>query len=362
MISIMNTNFHEGYKVMKVTRIVIMALMVAIGMTATSMGQVVPTNVWTDFGGTECTVNGEQVGAGSVIEAFDPEGILCGQRTVTAAGRYIGMPVYGDDDFTSGVDEGCESGDAVLFKIDGKVAYKLGPGSDIWSGLGPLRLMNLATSDITIFDLSVIGPDGGAGEAGTEVIYQVDVYNNGDGVDLVTLEASSQNGWSTSVDSNPDGNYIGAGEHITVEVRVSIPAGTIIGAQDILTLTAASRFNVAETYDKEVTTTVDESTDVADGGYAIPGQFSLGQNYPNPFNPETKIAFALDKTSDVTLEVFDILGRKVSTLHSGYLGAGQHEFTWYGVDQNGRQAASGIYFYRLSANEFNLTRKMTLLK
>ena len=50
------------------------------------------------------------------------------------------------------------------------------------------------------------------------------------------------------------------------------------------------------------------------------------------------------------------------TLFSGYLSAGEHSYTWRGIDASGRQAASGIYFYRLTSNQYSLTRKMTLLK
>ncbi len=86
MITILNTNFHEGYKVMKVTRILIMALMVAVGMTAAALGQVIPTNVWTDFGGTACTVNGNPMPIGSIVQAFDQTGVLCGERFTTDGG------------------------------------------------------------------------------------------------------------------------------------------------------------------------------------------------------------------------------------------------------------------------------------
>lgn len=360
MITILNTNFHEGYKVMKVTRVLIMMLVVVAGIATTSSGQVIPTNVWTDFGGTSCTVNGSPMPTGSIVQAFDQSGVLCGQRITASPGVYVATSVYGDDQFTPSVDEGCVANEVVVFKVNGIVASKLGPASDQWVGTGPIQLMNLATTQQ--FSINVVGPNEGTGVAGDPVVYTVTVENNGDGIDWINLDLLSSMGWSITDNQASNSFYLNPGETKQIEVTVHVPGNALVGQQDELTISVTSLFDPSADFNKVITTTVDQSTDVSDGGYAIPGQFSLGQNYPNPFNPETKISFSLAKTADVTLEVFDILGRKVSTLHSGYLGAGQHEFTWYGVDESGRQAASGIYFYRLSSNEFNLTRKMTLLK
>jgi hypothetical protein len=89
----------------------------------------------------------------------------------------------------------------------------------------------------------------------------------------------------------------------------------------------------------------------------IPVKFSLTQNFPNPFNPQTVISYSLDKTADVRLEVFDLLGRKVQTLVNGEMDAGNHDFVWKGTEQG-----AGVYFYRLSADGRSETRKMVLLK
>jgi glucose/arabinose dehydrogenase len=90
---------------------------------------------------------------------------------------------------------------------------------------------------------------------------------------------------------------------------------------------------------------------------SVPTQFTLTQNYPNPFNPETTIRFGLPKTADVRLSVFDLSGRTIAVLASGPLAPGWHEATW-----NGEGLASGIYFYHLSAGQFEHTRSMLLLK
>jgi photosystem II stability/assembly factor-like uncharacterized protein len=85
--------------------------------------------------------------------------------------------------------------------------------------------------------------------------------------------------------------------------------------------------------------------------------FALEQNYPNPFNPSTAIRYQLSAVSDVRLEVFDMLGRKVSTLVNERQAAGSYQATF-----NAAGLASGIYFYKLQAGSFSETKKMMLVK
>ena len=94
----------------------------------------------------------------------------------------------------------------------------------------------------------------------------------------------------------------------------------------------------------------------------MPEQFALGQNFPNPFNPETTIAYDLPEKTRVQVEVFDVLGQKVRTLVDGEQAAGRYQVRWEGRDENGRNAASGIYFYRLHTDGFHSIRRMVLLR
>ena len=89
---------------------------------------------------------------------------------------------------------------------------------------------------------------------------------------------------------------------------------------------------------------------------------ALGQNVPNPFNPVTTIDFGMPRTGDVNLSVYDLSGRLVRTLVAGQVAAGQHLARWDGRDDQGAQAASGIYLYRLTTPEGALSRKMMLVK
>lgn len=89
----------------------------------------------------------------------------------------------------------------------------------------------------------------------------------------------------------------------------------------------------------------------------LPSEINLKQNYPNPFNPSTKIQFNLPIQSQVQLDIYDILGRKIITLVSEELTAGTHTYQW-DADRN----ASGVYIYRLITTDGVITKKMTLLK
>ena len=86
------------------------------------------------------------------------------------------------------------------------------------------------------------------------------------------------------------------------------------------------------------------------------------QNSPNPFNPSTAIKFFIPDNSDVTIKIYDMLGREVTTLINQQSTAGYHIVYWNGRDSYGRDAASGVYLYRLTAGSFTETKKMNLLK
>ena len=90
---------------------------------------------------------------------------------------------------------------------------------------------------------------------------------------------------------------------------------------------------------------------------ATPQVFALYANYPNPFNPSTTITFSLDRKSDVSLKVFNVLGQEVATLVNGTMGAGVQS-----VRFDAGNLSSGVYFYRLQANGQALTRTMVLTK
>ena len=89
----------------------------------------------------------------------------------------------------------------------------------------------------------------------------------------------------------------------------------------------------------------------------VPSSYMLSRNYPNPFNSTTHIEYGLPRASRVTIEIFDLLGRRVSVLVKQRQKAGYHR-----IDFDARQLPSGIYFYRMQASNVQIIRKMVLLK
>ncbi|MGC9093973.1 MAG: T9SS type A sorting domain-containing protein, partial [Bacteroidota bacterium] len=90
---------------------------------------------------------------------------------------------------------------------------------------------------------------------------------------------------------------------------------------------------------------------------SVPQKFALMQNYPNPFNPSTTIKYSVPTNSFVRLEVFNSLGQLVRTLINEEQNAGTYQVIF-----DGKDLASGVYFYRLLAGGFSMTRKMVLTK
>jgi hypothetical protein len=95
---------------------------------------------------------------------------------------------------------------------------------------------------------------------------------------------------------------------------------------------------------------------------SLPRSFALHNNYPNPFNPATTIAYDLPVPAHVTLEIFNILGRKVRTLVDEYQEAGSKTVVWDGRDSGNNEVATGVYFYTVRAGTFTDSKKMLLLK
>jgi hypothetical protein len=89
----------------------------------------------------------------------------------------------------------------------------------------------------------------------------------------------------------------------------------------------------------------------------MPTQYALGQNYPNPFNPSTQITFALPRSSDVTIELYNALGQRVATVAKGIFDAGYHH-----VELGARELSSGVYLCRMAAGSYVSVKRLVVLK
>ena len=105
-------------------------------------------------------------------------------------------------------------------------------------------------------------------------------------------------------------------------------------------------------YNNSILTSIYEET-----GTQIPRVFDLQQNYPNPFNPSTTIQYSIKENTLVSLKIYDILGREITTLINEVKTAGI-----YKVNFDASNLSSGVYFYKLTAGNFIETKKMILLR
>jgi len=133
-------------------------------MVVAASADVTPSNVWTSFYGSASTYNGQPVPLGSIIDAYDSQGIHCGTWVVgdgdnPLPGRYGFMPVYGDESSTP-EDEGATLNDNLTFKINNRLAVPEGPGDPVWAGQGERIELNLSAS----------------AEVGMEPVTDVDTY------------------------------------------------------------------------------------------------------------------------------------------------------------------------------------------
>jgi len=140
-----------------------------------------------------------------------------------------------------------------------------------------------------------------------------------------------------------------------------MPDATVITELSYIDSANAGKFYiVAATYGRGIIIREaggDDPNGIQPLGGNIPAVYSLNQNYPNPFNPVTNIKFGLPKAGFTKIVVYDINGREVKSLLQQSLAAG-----YYNIDFNSNGLASGVYFYRITAGDFNDVKKMMLVK
>ncbi|MDB4698746.1 T9SS type A sorting domain-containing protein [Candidatus Latescibacteria bacterium] len=156
------------------------------------------------------------------------------------------------------------------------------------------------------------------------------------------------------------------------EVAIAAYGDEMVSEGDLgLSLVFRTKTEIENTF-VEVT-----ASEVRDGNFAVngislpapvqiqtrPEAFALANNYPNPFNPATTIKYALPEASNVTLEIYNVVGQVVRTLVADHQNAGRYVVQWDATNEGGHSLSSGIYFYRLQAGgEFLEVKKMLLLK
>ena len=93
-----------------------------------------------------------------------------------------------------------------------------------------------------------------------------------------------------------------------------------------------------------------------------PDVFELSQNYPNPFNPTTTFDLSMSKAQVVDFAIYNLMGQRVKTLVARSIPLGVHRISWDGKSMDGREVASGLYIAKAIGDDFNFTKKITLLR
>ena len=94
----------------------------------------------------------------------------------------------------------------------------------------------------------------------------------------------------------------------------------------------------------------------------MPEEFSISKAYPNPFNPTVNIDFSIPEEADITIQIFDLLGRNVFNHEQNFNTAGNYRFQWHGVKDSGMPIASGVYFVTIQHKANIFKQKITFLK
>jgi hypothetical protein len=207
-----------------------------------------------------------------------------------------------------------------------------------------------------------------------EIAVVTTVDETGDFILKTTIHTETEwDRWGLSLRFDPSQiDWVGSDDHVmALELEPGNMLVTGIGAIPSLRLAPVP---LAQGEHLEQTITLEQAAAVRNpgtgvalalvptGSSALPTIFHLYRNYPNPFNPSTTIRYQLPSAESVRLDIYDALGQHVRTLVQGLHQPGFYAAVWHGRDDKGRNAASGIYFFRMTAGRFVNTQKLLLVK
>lgn len=230
-------------------------------------------------------------------------------------------------------------GETNKYNADHRIAYCYREGETPHAGF---RLLSQEPYSYHALDWSAYSPADPNADAAT---------------DSTRYHMTADPGFDTTMTAGGDGSIysLNAGAY-TIAAGDSVSLIYAIAYADLESELFAGADSAQKKYDN-VLVLVEKANDSR-----LPELFSLRQNYPNPFNPTTAIQFNLSRNSNINLAIYNLQGQLVDVIASGDYPAGSHIATWNGKDNAGRDVGSGIYIYRLNANQVTLSKKMLLVR
>jgi len=355
------------------------------------------TGVYIRSDASNNTIGGTEIGAGNVISGNQLSGVYIGLRANnnTVQGNLIGTDATGEGALGNGTDGISIFQDAVDNIIGGDeqgagniIAFNAEVGVLINNTPAPVRNRisrnSIFSNGIMGIDLSlntsppfwdgITNNDPGDPDTGPNnlqnfpVLTSADIDGNGDLLIGYNVDSEPFNSTYPLTIEFFESDTSGQGETFVGEDQYTVTdfnngdktvilgnAGElgITGGDIIVATTTDSVGNTSEFSSLDTVVVTDISSTINN----LPEAYALYQNYPNPFNPVSKIKYDIPQISFVTIKVYDVLGSEIITLVNEEKPIGSYE-----VELNAKGLPSGIYFYRLRANEFTQVKKMTLLK
>ncbi|MFH1687445.1 MAG: T9SS type A sorting domain-containing protein [bacterium] len=252
------------------TTALVAALVVMLAGLATAD---VITSPWAMRFFGEAFVNGSPAPVGSVIDAYDPDGVHCGTFTVgdvyDTVGIYGYMPVYGDDPYSADIDEGADDLDEISFRINGRPATPTAISGDLLWRDGTSAEVDLAVGDAIVAVSLVDSPADKEGAPGQTLRFWVGVQNDGNGLDFYGIEVTSTLGWTTTAQTAFE--YAGVGGTAYLYFDVQIPLWPGMNLVDELNFAVFSQIDPAAFVEGSVHATAAAGTSYAVALTAAPG-------------------------------------------------------------------------------------------
>ncbi len=291
--------------------------------------------------GDSSLFNGRLLEVGSLVQVYDNDGVLCGDDTVTHAGRYGPIRIFRDDFKTPRIDEGPDTGDSLYFKINEAYwAKTMGPDLPVWTVNGAEIELNLAAMANWPPEIDGL-PDSLFFSIDSSIVLNlwayVDDFETPDS--LLDFEFTSSDPWLSVIFNGASG-------------KLKLSSNGFTG---VATLWIAVRDGGAETV-AAIAVIVTPPSAVGSFDEAAANQFLLYQNYPNPCQGKTQIVYFLPQDMRVKIMIYNVLGQKIMDRLDEVQSFGRQK-----IDIDLRGMSNGIYYLKIIAGGNVCFKKLLLM-